>query len=117
MRACRWKEESIGPKLIPEHALRKETKHSLSMGPKGVRVGQRQTLTTADEDFRQLLPILTLSSLMFYLDLGGQEGLMKFVTWTPIGKLKGNCYLMMELRLVMAELYTYSSLTSHSLKH
>lgn len=50
------------------------------MGPTGVRSGQRYTLTTADKNFRQLLSILTLSSLMHCLHLRGQEELMECVT-------------------------------------
>ena len=70
-----------GLNYLPEHVLGKETKNSLSMGPTGVHLSQRHTLTTGDKDFRQYHSILTLSSLMFYLDSGGQEGLMEFVTW------------------------------------
>lgn len=70
-----------GLNYIPEHVLGRETKNSPSMGPTGAHLSQRHTLTTGDKDFRQFLSVLTFRSLMFYLDSGGQEGLMEFVTW------------------------------------
>lgn len=47
---------------LPEHVLRKKTKNiPKNMGPTGVHLGQRNTLTSADNNFGQFFSILTRS--------------------------------------------------------
>lgn len=47
---------------LPEHVLGKKTKNiPKNMGPTGVHLGRRHTLTSVGNDFRQFFSILTLS--------------------------------------------------------